>query len=186
MLDIFKNISRRLCCLMLGKEGSVAWWWASPSWSSPSSSPSSPPAFATAAAAPSSLSQDHFRSLPSWLDLKNYWSIFRALLLCFSQWGWWPTPQGGDLQRFDNSPFYTTAIFKYNLDLRLWKCVRTPIPLCLAIARWEVPTGWQWPALSAPSSPPPSPSSPTSPPRATRPCTGGRMARSSSASHEVL
>ena len=58
---ILTDISRRHCFLTLGREESVAWWWASPSWSSPSSSPSSPPAFVTAAAALSSPSPDHFR-----------------------------------------------------------------------------------------------------------------------------
>ena len=123
-----------------------------------------------------------------WLTIlsKILYFKFRALLLCYSQWGWLPTLQGGDPQRFEFSLFWEISLSSTLSNLRLWKCVRTRTPLCLATARWEEPTGWLWPAPSAPSWPPPSPSSPTSPPRATRPCTGGRTGRSSSVCHETF
>ena len=39
--------------------------------------------------------------------------MFRALLLCSSQWGWWPTLQAGDPLRFHNSTsFHKIARFK--------------------------------------------------------------------------
>ena len=40
-----------------------------------------------------------------WPKFLNYliYFMFRALLLCSSQWGWWPTLQAGDPLRFHNS-----------------------------------------------------------------------------------
>ena len=81
--------------------------------------------------------------------------------------------------------FYSWVLFNL-VKFRLWRCAKTRTPLCLATARSGAPTGWRWRALSAPSWPHPSLSSPTSPPRATRPCTGDRTGKSSSACHEAL
>ena len=147
MLYILTNISRRRCCLTLGRVESVAWWWASPSWSSPSSSPSSPPASVTAAAAPYSLFRGHFRFIfHKQIQSQKYGRLFggkimhygsRVLLLCCSRWGWWLTLQGGDRQRSQFSFFLKRdGDLDFNIfNSRSWRCVRIPTPLYLATAR---------------------------------------------------